>query len=160
MIKLFFYYPYKIKSAAFSATAIVGAFVFPEITTGIIEASTTLKPDKPQTFKDSGDTTAMSSFCCCQCLHWQLDFIPFVVNVSTDNWTSFISGDTENNTSSLKYAELMLRRYWHFSCCCHCLHSCCCQYLHWQFDFIYQWRHWQQHKNGFGSIVFEFWEFK
>ena len=47
----------RMRSAAFSATAIVGAFVFPRGTTGITDASTTRSASTPYTFS-SGSTTA------------------------------------------------------------------------------------------------------
>nr|CAD7198747.1 unnamed protein product [Timema douglasi] len=55
-----FKYSFFTKSAAFSPIIIVGAFVFPVTTTGIIEASATLSPSTPYTLS-SGSTTAIGS---------------------------------------------------------------------------------------------------
>ena len=48
-------------SEAFSATTMTGALVFPEITSGITDASTTLSPFTPLTLSENGETTASSS---------------------------------------------------------------------------------------------------
>ena len=50
----------RIRSAARSATMIVGAFVFPPGMTGMTDASATRSPSTPWT-RRSGSTTAMSS---------------------------------------------------------------------------------------------------
>ncbi len=50
----------RIRSAAFSAIITVGAFVFPPISRGMTEASTTLSPATPRT-RRLGSTTAISS---------------------------------------------------------------------------------------------------
>ena len=44
-----------------SATAMTGALVFPEVTSGITDASTTLNPSTPFTLSENGETTASSS---------------------------------------------------------------------------------------------------
>ena len=51
----------RIMSVAFSAIMITGAFMFPEMTFSIIEASTTRRPLMPRTLS-SESTTAVLSF--------------------------------------------------------------------------------------------------